>query len=139
MDDRDYLFGHNTVPNTIVHPIISSEGKALGGEAFLGPYLTNQAAGQTLFEAERILMTGYFPNAAVWHGDNTPLHYGAFNWFAQSYFKLKTVGNNRYYLPNVLFNRPVTTCAGQNVFFNYIGPNESGITLVWNYADGTRD
>ncbi|MBL0031616.1 MAG: hypothetical protein IPP27_05320 [Bacteroidetes bacterium] len=33
-DNRDSLFGHNSVPNTIVHPIISAEQTIYGGQDF---------------------------------------------------------------------------------------------------------
>ncbi|MBP7306337.1 MAG: hypothetical protein KA987_09515 [Saprospiraceae bacterium] len=137
-DNRDSLFGHNSVPNTIVHPIISAEQTIYGGQDFLGVWLANQTVGNTLFEAERIFMNGYLANTS-WHGDNVPLHYGAFNWFAQSFFKNKVVSGNRIYLPNKLYQRPATTCSGNSVFFNYIGPNETGQTIVWNYNDGSAN
>lgn len=124
------LFGHNHVPNTIIHPIISAE------PAYLGPYLANQAAGQTIFEAEKTLMNNF---SSATNGDNVPFNYGAFNWFDQSKLKLKPTAGGVRYLDNVLFLRPATTCSGQNVNFNYIGPNESGTTFVWDYADGTKD
>ena len=124
------LFGHNHVPNTIIHPIISAE------PAYLGPYLANQAAGQTIFEAEKALMNNF---SSATNGDNVPFNYGAFNWFDQSKLKLKPTAGGVRYLDNVLFLRPATTCSGQNVNFNYIGPNESGTTFIWDYADGRKD
>ncbi|MBK6989143.1 MAG: T9SS type A sorting domain-containing protein [Bacteroidetes bacterium] len=139
MANRDSLFGHNSVLNSIVHPIISSEDPLLGGQNFLGPWLRNQSIGNTLFEAEKALITQYTPNATVYHGNSDPLKFGAFTWFAQSYFKQKIISNNRYYLSNVLWNRPSTICSGQSMFFNYIGPNETGMTMVWNYGDGIQD
>lgn len=124
------ILGHNHVPNTIIHPIISAE------PAYLGPYLTNQTAGQTIFEAEKALMNNF---SSATNGDNVPFNYGAFNWFDQSKLKLKPTAGGVRFLDNVLFLRPATTCSGQNVNFNYIGPNESGTTFVWDYADGTKD
>lgn len=126
-NDRDYLFAHNNIAGTITHPIFSAE---------MGFSGDSMSIGMTWFEIEKAFRFDYAQNYNS-HHNNDSLLPGTCIWFDQTEYKTSQFDTT--YKKNKLFIRPSATCSGSNVFFDYVGPYEGGISFVWNYADGTID